>query len=109
MRIHLIEGDGRRTHSLPTMEEVAAIILIKHFDRNSCDIVLNLTSTNINDGFRQEHDFEQYFQRISQTHAAYMPTHYVLLFPHETYGRRWSLRLSFSLFTATSSITVPGA
>lgn len=50
----------------------------------------NLSNTNI-------------FQRISQTHAAYMPTHYVLLFPHGTYGWHWGMRLSFSSSTTVTN------
>ena len=35
MRMHLIKGGVRRTHNLPTMEEVATVIPIEYIDRNS--------------------------------------------------------------------------
>ncbi|PHZ08015.1 uncharacterized protein RHIMIDRAFT_231324, partial [Rhizopus microsporus ATCC 52813] len=77
------EVSDRRIQNFPTMEEVAAVIPIEYSDRSFRDIVLTLRS---NSGLRQNTGFEQHFQRISQAHAAYMPTHYVLLFPHGTYG-----------------------
>ncbi|PHZ14394.1 uncharacterized protein RHIMIDRAFT_278936 [Rhizopus microsporus ATCC 52813] len=67
------------------MEEVAAVIPTEYSDRNFRDILLTLRR-NRYDIIRQGYDFDQHFQRISRTHAAYMPTHYVLLFPHGTYG-----------------------
>ncbi|PHZ16687.1 uncharacterized protein RHIMIDRAFT_196960, partial [Rhizopus microsporus ATCC 52813] len=78
MRMRLIEGGDRHIQNLPTMEEVAAVIPIEYSDRSFRDIVLTLRGNN---SLRQNTGFEQHFQRISQTHAAYMPTHYVLLFP----------------------------
>ncbi|CEG74052.1 hypothetical protein RMATCC62417_09322 [Rhizopus microsporus] len=59
--MHLIEEDDKRTHSLPTMEEVAAIIPIEYIDRIFRDIVLTLRSSSRNDSLRQGHDFEQSF------------------------------------------------
>lgn len=84
--MRFIEGGDRRIQNLPTMEEVAAVIPIKYSDRAFRDIVFTLRSSNRYNGLRQGLGFEQHFQRISQAHAAYMPTHYVLLFPHRTYG-----------------------
>ena len=87
MRMHLIEGYDKRTHNLPTMEEATAVIPIEYINRNFHDIVLTLKSSSRNDSLRQGHDFEQHFQRISQTHAAYVYTNCILIFHHRTYGR----------------------
>jgi hypothetical protein len=100
--MRLIEGSDRRTHKLPTMEEIAAVIPIEYSDRSFRDTVLTLRS---NSNLRQNTEFEQHFQRISQAHAAYMPTHYVFLFPHGTYGWHWGLQFSLS----TTSISIPSA
>ena len=53
MRMHLIKGDDKRTHNLPTMEEVAVAIPIEYIDRNFRDIVLTLRSSSRNDSLRQ--------------------------------------------------------
>ncbi|CEG72551.1 hypothetical protein RMATCC62417_08094 [Rhizopus microsporus] len=110
MRMCLIEGSDRCTHNLPTMEEISAVIPIEYNDKGFRDIVLTLRS---NSNLCQNIEFEQHFQRISQAHAAYMPTHYVLLFPHGTYGWHWGLQLSLpttnislssSSFTTTTTV-----
>ncbi|KAG1178316.1 hypothetical protein G6F70_000161 [Rhizopus microsporus] len=85
IKIYLIKVDDKRTHNLPTMEEVAVAIPIEYIDRNFRDIVLTLRSSSRNDNLRQGHNFEQYFQHISQTHAAYVCTKYVLIFHYGTY------------------------
>ncbi|ORE14766.1 hypothetical protein BCV71DRAFT_267161 [Rhizopus microsporus] len=87
MRMHLIEGGDIHAQDLSKMEEVAAVTPIEYIDRNFRDIVLTLRSSSRNDSLRQGHDFEQYFQRFSQTHAAYVCTNSVLMFHHGTYGR----------------------
>ena len=69
MRMCLIEGGDIRAQDLSKMEEVAAVTPIEYIDRNFCDVVLTLRSSSRNDSLRQGHDFEQYFQRFSQTHA----------------------------------------
>ena len=87
MRMCLIEGGDIRAQDLSKMEEVAAVTPIEYIDRNFRDIVLTLRSSSRNDSLRQGHDFEQYFQRFSQTHAAYVYTNCILIFHHRTYGR----------------------
>ncbi|CEG83071.1 hypothetical protein RMATCC62417_17047 [Rhizopus microsporus] len=52
MRMRLIEGGDRRTHNLPTMEEVAAVIPIEYSNRSCRDIVLTLRSSSRNDSLR---------------------------------------------------------
>jgi hypothetical protein len=47
--MHLIERDDKRTHNLPTMEEVAVVIPIEYIDRNFHDIILTLGSSSRND------------------------------------------------------------
>ncbi|PHZ11008.1 uncharacterized protein RHIMIDRAFT_293200 [Rhizopus microsporus ATCC 52813] len=42
MRMGLIEGSDRRTHNLPTTEEVAVVIPIEYSDRSFRDIILTL-------------------------------------------------------------------
>ena len=106
--MYLIERVVRRTHNLTTMEEVVAVIPIEFIDRNFCNIILTLRSNGRNDSLHQGHDFEQYFQHISQTHTAYVCTNYVLMFHHGTYGRHYGLCFFVSLFIVTSSIAVPG-
>ncbi|ORE12542.1 hypothetical protein BCV71DRAFT_240043, partial [Rhizopus microsporus] len=86
MRMRLIEGSDRCTTNLPTMEEVAAVIPTEYSDRSFRDIVLTLRSYS---NLRQSTGFDQHFRRISHRHAAYMPIHHVLLFPHGAYG--WHL------------------
>ncbi|CEI87136.1 hypothetical protein RMCBS344292_01556 [Rhizopus microsporus] len=105
MRMRLIEGSDRRTRNLPTTEEVAAVIPIEYSDRSFRDIILTLRRRDRNDNIRQGYDFDQHFQRISQTHAAYMPTHYALLFSHGTYGWHWGMRL-FSSSSSSSTATI---
>ncbi|CEG75870.1 hypothetical protein RMATCC62417_10846 [Rhizopus microsporus] len=108
MRMHLIKGGNRRTHNLPTMEEVTAVIPIAYSDKSFRSIVLTSRSSNRDDRLRQGRDFEQDFQLIDQTHAVYVCTNYVLIFHHGAYGYHSGLCFFFSLFTVTSSITVPG-
>ncbi|KAG1209871.1 hypothetical protein G6F69_005979 [Rhizopus microsporus] len=48
MRMRLIEGSDRRTHNLPAMEEIVAVIPIEYSDRSVCDIVLTLRGNNKN-------------------------------------------------------------
>ncbi|CEI89141.1 hypothetical protein G6F70_002797 [Rhizopus microsporus] len=62
MRMRLIEGDDRRIQNLPTIEEVAVVILIEYSDRSFRDIVLTLRGNN---SLRQNIGFEQHFQCIS--------------------------------------------
>lgn len=84
MRLLLEEGADRRRNNLPTADEVA-IIISDEYDRASFrDIVL---------ACRQSENDAPIFQNISSTTAAYMPLHYVLLFPCGDLGWHWALRL----------------
>ncbi|CEI93607.1 Putative Transcriptional factor B3 [Rhizopus microsporus] len=105
MRMRLIEGSDRRTQNLLTTEEIAAVIPIEYSDRNFRDTILTLRRRDRNDNIRQGYDFDKHIQRISQTHAAYMSTHYVLLFLHGTYGWYWGMCLSSSSPSSTATTT----
>jgi hypothetical protein len=86
MQLILEAGADRRRNNLPTSTEVAAIIINNEYDL-PCerDIVL----TERRDGTEQS-----YLRRISQNHAAYMPLHYVLLFPYGELGFHWGLTVN---------------
>ena len=77
MRLVLEEGADRRRENLPTSDEVAVIIPDENGDPNHRDIVL---------AERGEPADRQRYHRINATHPAYMPLHYVLLFPRGDHG-----------------------
>ena len=73
------DADGRR-YNLPVSNEVAIIIQDEYGLPCKREIVLIERNNN-------------WMFRISPTHAAYMPLHYVLLFPYGDLGWHWGLRL----------------
>ncbi|KAI8983439.1 hypothetical protein BDB01DRAFT_860101 [Pilobolus umbonatus] len=77
MKINLIVGSDRRTQNLPTANEIATIIPNEYAERSVRDIVIT---------YRGNTDNESNFKRIHETHAAYMPLHYVMLFLRGDYG-----------------------
>ena len=82
LRIQLITGPDRRTENLPTASEVAMIIPDESSSASFRDVRIYLrNSTN-----------EFPYTTISQNHALYMPSHYILLFPRGDLGWTWSLR-----------------
>ena len=82
LRIQLITGSNRRTENLPTSSEVAMIIPDETSSASFRDVRIYLRdSTN-----------EFPYTTISQNHALYMPSHYILLFPRGDLGWTWSLR-----------------
>lgn len=84
MRLLLEKGADCRRNNLPTADEIA-IIIPDEYDRASFrDIVL---------ACRQSENDAPIFQNISSTTAAYMPLHYVLLFPCGDLGWHWAFRL----------------
>jgi hypothetical protein len=83
LRLIVESGADRRRHNLPTSNEVAAIIPDEYGDAGFRDIVLAHRNSDAN---RQ-------FSIINPNHAAYMPLHYVLLFPNGERGWHWGLRL----------------
>lgn len=77
-------GADRRRENLPTSNEVAAIIIDEYDKPCERDIFLTERVNGINGTS---------MKRISQNHAAYMPLHYVLLFPHGDKRWHWGLRI----------------
>ena len=85
MRLVMEAGADRRRENLPTSNEVAAIIIDEYGDPCERDIVLTERVNGANGTS---------MKRISQNHAAYMPLHYVLLFPHGDRRWHWGLRIN---------------
>jgi hypothetical protein len=79
LRLCSLPNRDQRRYNLPTADEVALIVPgtgSQSTDRR--DIILR----------RQDGPLE----RISEGHEAYMPLHYVLLFPHGTDGWSWDMK-----------------
>ena len=84
MRLVLEQGADQRRSNLPTSTEVSVFIPDEASAPGTRDIVLAQRYT----------DPEQSrFVKINRSHAAYMPLHYVLLFPTGKPGWNWTLRL----------------
>ena len=84
MRLVLEEGADRRRENLPTSDEVAVIIPDENGGPSCRDIIL---------AERSGPDERPRYHRIHATHPAYMPLHYVLLFPHGDYGWHYQIQL----------------
>lgn len=84
MRLIMETGADRRRENLPTSNEVAGILSDEFDGASSRDIVLAV---------RNPRGRDHPLNRINPTHAAYMPLHYVLLFPCGDYGWHYDLRL----------------
>jgi len=84
MRLVMETSADRRRENLPTANELAAIIPDEYGQGSFRDIVLEIRNP-IRNGPK--------LSRISATHAAYMPLHYVLLFPYGDLGWHWGLDL----------------
>ena len=84
MQLVMQIGADRRRENLPTSEEVAVIIPDEYTQAGFRDIVLNL---------RDPPQGGSAFSSITSNHAAYMPLHYVLLFPAGDLGWHWALQL----------------
>ena len=78
-------GADRRRENLPTSDEVAVIIPDENGDPSFRDIVLAERGAGPTNQPR--------YHRIHATHPAYMPLHYVLLFPSGDPGWHFELRL----------------
>ncbi|KAH0614326.1 uncharacterized protein H6S33_006212 [Morchella sextelata] len=83
LRLIVESGADKRRHNLPTSNEVAAIIPDEYGEAGFRDIVLA----------HRNPDANRQFSIIDPNHAAYMPLHYVLLFPNGERGWHWGLRL----------------
>jgi hypothetical protein len=84
MRLVMESGADRRRENLPTANEVAVVLLDEFTDGSRRDILLAVRHPARN---------RPALSQISVTHAAYMPLHYVLLFPRGDYGWHYNLQL----------------
>ena len=84
MQLILEAGANRRRKNLLTSDEVAVIIPDEYGNASFRDIVL---------AERYTPNEQPRYCRINSTHAAYMPLHYVLLFPRGDTGWHWGLQL----------------
>lgn len=84
MRLILQSGADRRRENLPTATELAGILPDEFTDESRRDILLAVREPGRND---------PQLHRVAVTHAAYMPLHYVLLFPSGEYGWHYGMQL----------------
>ncbi|KAG5531644.1 hypothetical protein RHGRI_026312 [Rhododendron griersonianum] len=83
--LHYSSSKDRRTYNLPTMDEFAVVIPGDGSKASGMrDIVLHLKGDN-------------QLKQINECHSAYLPLHYVLLFPHGELGwepemKQWDAR-----------------
>ncbi|KAF8056978.1 hypothetical protein FPV67DRAFT_1397701, partial [Lyophyllum atratum] len=75
IRLRLVEGRDRRRYNLPTAEEVAVILPGDGSEGQNRDIIL-----------RRRMLEDASLHRIWDSHPAYAPLHYVLLFPRGEHG-----------------------
>ncbi|TFK62502.1 hypothetical protein BDN72DRAFT_748331, partial [Pluteus cervinus] len=86
IQLRVIEGTDRRRYNLPIADEVAMILpggTNAETTHQGRDIILRLRNSTDN----------SFMQRIHETHPAYVPLHYVLLFPHGDHGWHPDLQL----------------
>jgi len=90
-QLQLIVNSGADTRraNLPTINEVAMIVPDEYGDKRFRDIVL-AKQTRSGDG----NPLDYGYHRINQNHAAYLPLHYVMMFPHGENGWHWALELN---------------
>jgi hypothetical protein len=84
MRLVMEAGADRRRENLPTSDEVAVILPDEFTAESRRDIVLAVRDPAQN---------QPRLTVIDVSHAAYMPLHYVLLFPQGDYGWHYELQL----------------
>ncbi|OBZ69834.1 hypothetical protein A0H81_10535 [Grifola frondosa] len=80
IRLIVDKGTDQRRYNLPTADEVAILLPGDQSQMgDGRDIILRLHSGPL--------------QRISESHPAYSPLHYAILFPYGTPGWHWEMRL----------------
>jgi hypothetical protein len=84
MRLVLQTGADRRRENLPLAAEVAGVLPDEFADESRRDVLLAVREPGRNG---------PQLHRVSVTHAAYMPLHYVLLFPYGEYGWHYQMDL----------------
>lgn len=87
LRLIMEKGADRRRENLPTGNEVALLIPEEEDKPGGRDLILAHRPAR---GSTEE---RARLERIHFTHPAYMPLHYVLLFPDGDVGRHFGLRL----------------
>src|SRR5712664_4026433 len=88
------KGADRRQENLPTADKLALLIPGEEDKPWGRDLIL---ASRPAQGHTEENPP---LQRIHFTHPAYMPLHYVLLFPNRDSGRHFDLRLQAIANTA---------
>jgi hypothetical protein len=83
LQLIMESGADKRRHNLPTSNEIAVIIPDEYGQAGFRDIVLA----------NRDMDGDESFNIINPNNAAYMPLHYVLLFPNGDVGWHWGLSL----------------
>ena len=84
MQLVVEAGADRRRENLPTSDEVTAIIPDEYTAASRRDLLLAV---------REGGQDRPRIRTVDVTHAAYMPLHYVLLFPRGDYGWHYGLQL----------------
>lgn len=85
MKLVVQAGADRRRENLPVADELAGIIPDEYEDIESRDVILAVREPGRNGPL---------LHRVPVTNAAYMPLHYVLLFPYGEHGWHWSIELA---------------
>jgi hypothetical protein len=84
MHLVLQSGADRRRENLPTSTELAGILPDEFVDESRRDVLLAV---------REPSRHGPQLHQVPVTHAAYMPLHYVLLFPYGEYGWHYQMHL----------------
>ena len=84
MKLIVESGADRRRENLPTSEEIAVIIPYEYMEPSRRDILLATRNPSYG---------RSSLEKVSVTNAAYMPLHYVLLFPKGDLGWHYGMEL----------------
>ena len=91
IRLCVNPGNDLCHYNLPTANEVGIILPGENvFQGDHCDIIIHLCPQYYHDP--HDHCDHLQLQQISEGHAAYMPLHYILLFPYGEPGWYYELR-----------------
>jgi PIF1-like helicase/Helitron helicase-like domain at N-terminus/Helicase len=83
LQVVLQAGSDKRRYNLPAAGDVAAILPDERADPSFRDVLLYHR--------REAGSVSDHRTKISRTHPAYLPLHYVLLFPFGTPGWHWNM------------------
>ena len=87
IRLVVEKRTDQQCENLPTSNQIANIIIDEYEEPCHCDIILME---------RQSGMENMCMKRINQNHTAYMPLHYILLFPHGEHGWHWGYWLNIT-------------